>query len=302
MDYGRIVNRSFEIAWKHKFLWLFGMFAYGSAFNIDFEYLFNKEELKSFVPQYDIALEVLLPFIYALVLWILVMIACSFISNIALIDSVNRIERGGEYSFGIGFSAGLDYFWRFVGLNVLFFIAGLLVFGFVVILMVALFAASKVAGVVSLLFFIPLCFFLMFLIGNISSLADRALIVRNTNIVDAIEEAVFLFKENFSKNVIIFLILIGFAIGFGILGFIVWAMFGIPIALMISSMGIETMAAFFLAFLLGMPISWVLGGILGVFFSSVYTIFYFELVEPKDQKQIDQPPDDKPEISNEPLI
>ena len=32
MDYGRIINRSFEIAWKYKSLWIFGVFA-GSGYS-----------------------------------------------------------------------------------------------------------------------------------------------------------------------------------------------------------------------------------------------------------------------------
>jgi hypothetical protein len=82
---------------------------------------------------------------------------------------------------------------------------------------------------------------------------------------------------------------------------IVWAIFSIPISFVIMSMGVQMFYAFIIGFLLGLPISLVLGGYIGVFQSSLYTLFYFELVEPKSvtEETITPPP---PENLSEPLI
>lgn len=229
MDYGKIVNRAFEIAWKYKWLWVFGMFT-ASSFNIDINYLVGDIESQPFAFQnFEIAPEILLSFAFALIIWMLVMIVLYVISEIAIIDSVNRIERGGQFSFSIAFSAGLDHFFRFLGLNIVL-IFGIIVSMMILILMIILLFAVHVAlGVVSLLIFIPLIFFVIFVFTNISQLAKRALIVRTCSIGDALNEGYFLLKTHFGKNAMIFAINLGFGIAFSIVLMIIFLMIGLPI-------------------------------------------------------------------------
>jgi hypothetical protein len=302
MDFGWLVSRSFQIAWRYKFLWLFGMFASMSGFNFDFGQLSDKSDYGGMnFPAYNLNLEMLLPYIYALLFFGLVLTIISIIANIGLIDSVNRIERGGKYGFSIAFSAGLDYFWRYLAIYLIYGFGTGLVFLVSALFVLLLFKANVGLGLLSLLFFIPFFFFLLFAFTNLSSLSFRVLVVRNSSIIDSIYEGYLLLKSRFKDNIIIFLILIGLSIALGILTMIVWAIFSIPISFVIMSMGVQMFYAFIIGFLLGLPISLVLGGYIGVFQSSLYTLFYFELVEPKSvtEETITPPP---PENLSEPLI
>lgn len=291
MDYGKIVSRSFDIAWRYKWLWLFGMFTAGS-FNIDFSFLQDHSIDKSDLFQtFDFQPEVLLSFAFALCLWILIMLICYIISEIGIIDSVNRIERGGSYSFGIAFSSGLTHFLKFLGLNILMFFITIVPIAIIVIIIILLFVVHVALGFLSLLLFLPLLLFVIFVIFNISQLAKRVLIVRSCSIGDALGESYYLLKSNFGKNLVVFLINMGFGIGFSILMAIIYLMIGLPIAAMIVSAELHLLIAFFAAFFIALPISFIFGGFMGVFFSSLYTLFYFELVEPKtDNEQVIQSP------------
>lgn len=294
MDYGRLINRSFEIAWQYKALWVFGLFAGGgwSHFNIDLpaDRMFNLDE--SGVPHFglDASPEFLVGLVISILAFAVIMVALSFICEAALIDSVNRIERGGRYGFGNAFSAGIDFFLRFVGLFFLtmFAIAALIVI--VVLLGIVTFKVHTLVGIFSLLFLFPGLLFGMFLITMILSLSQRVIVVRNVSIGDAIEEAYYLFRRNLSKTLIIALISLGFAIVFAIAGMIIWAIFGLPVAALGLASNLSPVAAFFAGILVGLPVSLVVGGFLGVFFSSLFTLFYFELVEPKTAPAAQIPP------------
>ena len=44
MDFGNLISRSFEIAWRHKSLWIFGLFVGGASYlNMDFDEFFRYE-------------------------------------------------------------------------------------------------------------------------------------------------------------------------------------------------------------------------------------------------------------------
>ncbi len=287
MEFNRIISRSFELAWQHKFLWLFGMFAGGSGFYLDFSVLFDLDENpEEIFNQLDMLPETLIPFLMGILIWGLIMFVLKLISEVAVIDSINRIERGGLYSFASGYSAGLDFFFRYLGLAIMKGLVIIASVGLIGFIMFILFAITPVLGIMFLLLFIPGFLFVIFVITNIFTLAERGMIVRNSGIIESIEEGYYLFKNRFSDNFIIFLIFVGMSIAFGIGSFILWMFFGIPIGIIIALMNMEPMTAFVMSFIIGLPISLVIGGIFGVFFSNLYTLFYFELVEPKKKREI----------------
>ena len=284
MDYGQIINRSFEIAWKYKWLWVFGMFGSGS-FNADFNVLAGDASDTYTYGDFSFDPTIILSFLAVLAIWVMIMIICQIISDSALIDSVNRIERGGQYSFGIAFSTGLNYFLRLLGLNIVMFFITAVIMTALIIFAVIFFAIDTAVGFLSLLFIIPLFFIALFITITIWQLSKRVLVVRDASIADSISEGYYLLKNYFGKNLILFLINIGFSIVFGIAIMIIFFMAGVPMALVLSALNLSTIYAFFGAFLFGLPISLVFGGFFGTFSSSLYTIFYFRLVEPPQDTQ-----------------
>lgn len=296
MDYSRIITRSFEIAWKYKSLWVFGLFASGgwSNFNLDMP---TREIDPSAFGGFDILNmpdEMKVMFVVALFAMILVFVLISFIAQAAIIDSVNRIDRGGRYRFSEAFSAGLNFFLRFLGLALIAMFSFVAMMAVIILPVVLLFQIHTAVGVLSLLFAIPASFFCIYFLTTVFNLADRVIVVRDCSIGDGLEEAYLLFKKNMGSAAILFLLFIAFSIGFAIVSLIVWGIFGLPLAAIGLVADMEPLRALILGVIVGLPISLIVGGFMGVFFSNLYTLFYFELVDPASRRGIQAPPTTAP--------
>jgi hypothetical protein len=298
MDYGRIISESFRIAWRYKSLWVFGLFASGgSGFNLDFNNLpLPKTEFdsfgfgESFRFPFDMDLNMLMPIILLIGFMMLGYLIMHLISVPAIIDGVNKIKRGGHYRFGSSFSAGVDFFLRFLGLLLIGFFTMIVV---IAVMVAGGFIAYALGDVVllvlAILGMIPIFMAFLFVFTNMIALTQRAVVVRNIGIADALEESFWLLRRNLVKNLLIFLIEIGFSIALGIAAFIIWFFIGAPIALLVLATGAGIIPAIILAVIIGLPVSLVVGGFSGTVLANIYTLFYFELVEPggRPKKNVD---------------
>ena len=274
MNYGKIIEDSFGLGWKYKSLWFFGLFA-GSLGEYNFQYEadepFDFETLE--YDSYQGILEYLAPIMAAILVMVFVLSILRLICSPALIDGVNKITRGGTYKFWDSYSRGLDFFWRYLGLNVLF---AAVMIGMIIIS----FGIAALIHWLMLLLMIPVIMIFGFVGSSIFGLAERSLVVRDNSIGDALEEGWVLFKNNIGKCIVMLLIMIGLVLGIaivlGLLGFMIY----FPINLLVSGITENIALTFVLAFILGLPVSIVLGGFGGTFFHSLYTLFYFGLVDP----------------------
>ena len=296
MDYGRIISRSFEIAWKYKWLWLFGMFAAGTGFNLKFEYVlglsptnpFSSAGMENIDPKTILATYAgLMPIAFLMGLMAL-------FSTASIIDTVNRIERGGSYSFGSAFSAGVDNFFLMFGLALIFFVSAIAYMIFLVLLIILLSAINKILGGLAGFFLVIASMFLGLLVVQILNLSYRVVVMRKCGLFDAISEATKLVKMNIGKNVAAFFIMLVFGIGFAIITGIFWVILNFPIDAIIQAMNLHSYLAMMAALVIGLPISFIFAGIFGVFGTTFMTLFYIELVEPMAEKISTQPP---PEIN-----
>ena len=302
MDYGSIVNRSFQIAWKYKTLWIFGLFTGAGSGSYNFPGGDETSALKDI--GIDIPPEAIFALVIPLVALALVALVAHLISMPALVDAVNRIARGGKYTFGESFSAGLKYFWRYLGLTVLMIVIIFIAMMILVILGAAMFAIAKPMGILSLLALIPAGIATLYYVITVFELALRALVVRDYSIGDALEEGRLLVNKNIWKTIVMFLITIGLGILLMLASMIVWLMFSGPIAL-ITALGTGDVLLTILATIVaGLPIALILGGFTGTVFESMYTLFYFELLEPGVAAGGNTPPPpapDQPFSGAEPL-
>lgn len=292
LNFSKIVNESFSIAWRFKTLWIFGLFAAGegTGFNWPDELPGDINIPISNWSDINIPSEL----IVTLLLWLFVIglffLICHFISIASLIDGTNRIYRGGVYSWGESLSTGLKNFWRFLGLGLIFFFVFFVGTVGAVLIAIVCFKIHLAIGFFSLLFLIPIGICAIVTGYNIYSLAQRAMAVRNVSIGDGLEEGYTLFRRNIGKNILIFLIELGISIGLGILSLMVWALFGIPIAAIVLALGLGWAAALIMGLLLGLPISLIVGGFSGAVLTNLYTLFYFELLEPTPAQSSANPP------------
>lgn len=274
MNYGKIVEDSFSFSWRYKSLWIFGLFAgSGSNFNLDLGTNESSEIQPFAIDSMQEMWQIFLPIIGALIAIVLILFVLHMICSPALVDAINRIARGGTYKFGESYSRGIDFFWRKLVLTVVF-IAGLIG---VILLGVLPMVALSIFG---LLLLFPVIMVGSFFAITIYSLAERAMVVRDTSIGASLEEAYVLLKQNFSKCLIIALIFIGLSVGVAVMFLMLAAMLYFPVNMIVKSITENRSLIFILGVILGLPITFVIGGFIGTFFHSIYTLFYFGLVDP----------------------
>lgn len=298
MDFGRLTNESFRIAWDHKLLWIFGLFAAGGGVGFNFNYDLGDtgKPLSEWEHQlwgaggWHFPVEALYPLFVAVAIMVLAFIALHLICVPALIDGVNKIKRGdGTFRFGESFSVGIDFFWRMLGLLLIILFAVVVVVLAIAMIIIAAIAVHWAFAIAVGLVLLPIGFGLIWMFTNMICLTQRALVVRNVPLADAIGEAYYLFRSRPGDNLIVFLIFIGLSIAFGIAGLVVWLVVGIPIAAVALAAGASLVPTVILVILLGLPVSIVLGGFTGTVTFNLFTLFYFELVEPSPAPPALQP-------------
>ncbi|MEW5794940.1 MAG: hypothetical protein AB1772_01140 [Candidatus Zixiibacteriota bacterium] len=286
IDFGAIIQKSFEMAWRFKTLWIFGLFAGGGdAFNFNWTEKVDSDELDmsfayDWFDQMGLPTDLVPPefaVLSALLLWVvalgLLFFICYLIAQPAIIDAVNKITRGGQYSFGTSFSRGTDFFWRFFGITMVEFFAAIALIAAIVVLAIVLTPFS-------LLLTIPAGLVVFFGIYHTFSLAEVAMVARDNAIADAIVEGWNLLMRNKANCFIMSLIMIGLGIGIAIVVVILAAIFYLPINLLVLGVTENLVAILFLALFIGLPVALVIGGYVGAFFNALYVQFYFRLVEP----------------------
>ncbi len=287
IDFGGMIRRSFEIAWRYKSLWVFGLFAGAGGNNFNFDWPtgrgFGGNDWRGFERSGDLDWLQGLPdemlagmavgAIFTIALLLLLFFICYNLAMPAMVDAVNKITRGGSYSFSSSFSRGVDFFWQFVALSILSAVCGITTVGVVVILAIVL-------TPLSLLLTIPAAIVVGFTLFHTFSLAEVALVARNSTVGDALAEGFGLLKRNVGNCIMMSLILIGLVIAFVIVVSIVALMAFLPINLIVGAVADSWLPVLILGLVIGLPVSIVLGGYTGTFFNSVYVQFYFQLVEP----------------------
>jgi len=266
VDYGEILSTSFNVGWRHKSLWIFGLFASGFAlplnnFKDDFDFSTDRFDFENFEFA-DMVPWIVLGVGLVVLLAIIVSLICHSISTPALVDAVNRITRGGQYRFRTSLSTGIKYMWRTLALLLLHFLTHAVFWLFVVLLTVAFFAVFT------------------FVVLTTFSLAFRALVVRDATVTDALAEGFDLLRRN--KMSCLVIAVINFVLG--VVTFL--AVMLVVVVLVIPFLAISALsdAGLAVSLLVGIPLFWLvtlpISGYLGAVFEAIYTIFYFRLYEP----------------------
>lgn len=296
LDFGNLIKRSFEIAWRYKTLWIFGLFtgAGSNSFNTDLEDWkgdfgddrYRLDELGpwgNYLSEWNLPDEIVPAVEGGLVLWILALILlffiCYLIAQPAIIDGVNKITRGGQYRLGTSFSRGVDFFWRFFGITLVEIFVGLAMVAAIVILAIVLTPFS-------LLLTLPAALVVFFFVFHVFSLAEVAMVARDSVLGDAIGEGYSLVMRNKANCFIMTLVLFGLGIGFAIIIAVAGFMFFLPVNILVGIVAGNIVASVLLAIFIGLPISIVLGGYTGTFFNALYVQFYFRLVEPPQAEAV----------------
>src|SRR3990172_3667820 len=194
---GDIIRDSFQLAWKHKYLWLFGLFAgAGGGFNIPTGQ-WTPERIEAAKEGFLAALAML---ILAGGLILLVMFVLHVICKSALIYNVYQIHTNGAHSLSAGWDFGLKRFWPMLGLVLL---EVMLIMAFVIVLVgieIVLFAVALPLGFLSLLLAIPGGIVGLVAIILTWGYAERFVTLEMRGVIDAIGEAWALIRQQWQPS------------------------------------------------------------------------------------------------------
>ncbi len=292
MDYGEIISSAFKVAWRNKSLWILGLFAAGlSSFSDIFDLPFRRQidNTEFQILDYTINFKefaesnmwILVAIVSLLIIYFLIFMILHCICTPALIDGVNRLTRGGVYRLRDSFSTGIGFFWRYIGINLLVIIVGGLASIALIGPVVLLFIISVPLGVLSLILIIPVFFFFILALSTISTLAERAMVIRDIDITSALQEGYDLFWKNKIHSLVIFLLYLVLVIGIALGLLAIFAIMSVPFILIASA----STAGLIMALAIGLPILMIImlpvSGFLGSAFEAMYTIFYIRLVDPQ---------------------
>jgi hypothetical protein len=312
MNFGEILTKAWKIIWRYKILWVFGIlsscgqgggggggsgnagvqYSGGDAnlppgirnFFNNFEYFFEN------IQGWQIAALIIGAILFFLILW-LIFTSLSTIGRIGLIqgtvkgkDAVEGEPAAGMI-FGELFKSGKPFFWRIFGFN---FLAGIVVFIAVLLLIIPLSAIAVVTFGIGLLCLIPLICLLIpvgWLVTVLFEQVNIAIVVENLNIPNGFKRGWDVLRENIGNLIVMGLILL---LGGGILGFILalpLIAVVLPLVIGVISGASSGSNAFFSGGIIAsalccaayLPVIIVLNGILQAYIKSAWTLTYLEI-------------------------
>jgi hypothetical protein len=304
LNFSEVLTRAWQITWKYKVLWIFGVLASCNSsrgsynFNNNTNWQQQSTNMPPAVAQWsNWIVENLIPFIAILTSFICILTLLSIflgsMGRLGLIRGTVAAEGGAEHlSFGVLFKESLPFFWRSFWLWFMvgapFIILALLVAGLLAIGGITLLADNPdQTNVLSLLAVIPFAFACFCFIGILSWLVrliaqqgQVAIVVENLGTIAAIRRGWEVFKKNIGSILLMAIIL-------AVIGFVVGLVFVLPFMALIF----PTMFAFILGrgesttplILLGLgllvliPLSVFLNGVFNTFLESSWTLTYLRL-------------------------
>jgi hypothetical protein len=315
-NFGEILTRSWQIAWKHRVLWIFGILAScgrgGSSFNgsgsqgdVGFDTPADlPPQLRQFLQtlQENLTTFIVITVAVVCIIWI-VTIFLSTIGKIGLIRGTSQIDGGMDgLIFGQLFSESMPYFWRIFGVSLLL---GLPVIIIVMVLAagLALFAVSASSGsdaaAVGGIALVPIligciCILipLMFVIHMITRQAENAIVLENMNVLPALSKGWDIFRKNLGPIIIMAIIL-------AVINFAAGLIIAIPIIIVVLPAAIAfafgeaqngtPLAIAGVCLCLYIPILLLLNGIAIAYTESAWTLTYLRLTRVQDDQLIPLP-------------
>jgi hypothetical protein len=302
MDFGYVLKRAWQIIWKFKVLWIFGILAScgqaGSSGGSNSGFRFSGQEtnigpqIEGFFNRLNPAVIVFLIglgifFILAL---IVLAILLGTVGRVGLIRGTVKAEEGVQrLTFGELWRDGLKYFWRVFGLNLL--IGVIIFFAVTAVVIIMIIPTVFTLG----LCLIPLmCLFIpvMWAVNVVIEQANIALVVENLGITEAISHGWQVVKNNIGNMIVMSFILF---LGVSLIGGII---IGLPLLIVAAPafVGIAAgttealrngMIVSVFLFLVYLPILLLLSGILRSYTSSAWTLTYLRLTTKPSQSLID---------------
>ncbi len=304
-NFGEVLSRAWQIIWKHKVLWIFGILAScsqgrfssgsnggggGNGVGTGPTNLPPRlEQLVTIIAQHAVAF-IAVTIALVCVFWI-VAIFLGTIGRIGLIRGTWQVEGGTEnLIFGQLFSESTPYFWRMFGLSFIVGIPFVIIFGALFVGLIV-FAISMSRGNNASMFgffgILPLfigCVCLLIPVGIIINMiirqAERAIVLDDSPILPSISRGWDIFRNNLGTIILMTIIL-------GVIGVVAGFIIAIPVLIVVVPAVItyvvgnaQNWTPLIIAgvlLCLYIPISLLLNGILISYTESAWTLTYMRL-------------------------
>lgn len=308
-NFGDVLTRAWQIIWKHKILWVFGILAScgqgGGNFNSNSGGSGNGNgggqppdlppQMMRWLQTIEQNLTTIIIVMVAVVciIWI-VTTFLSAIGKICLIRGTAQAEGGAaSLVFGELFSGSVPYFWRIFGLSLILSLPVFIIAMTIAVVVVGGIAASggnetAIVGIVGMMPIMIGCLCLlvpiMFVLGMIFRQAENAVVLEEMGVLPAIARGWEVFKTNLGPIILMAIILavIGFAAGFVIAIPFFIIVFPVIFAYMLgggSNMPFILMGVCMCIFI---PVALILQGIITAYTESAWTLTYMRLTKPQD--------------------
>ena len=308
-DFGKVLTRSWQIIWKHKVLWIFGILAScargnsggsgnGGGGNSGYQGGPNNGGLPFQTNQFEQVMEQIVEYVkdnlWVILLVIVGIILLSFLfyalgmmGRIGLIKGTFKAESGAErLAFGELWSESMPYFWRVFGLN---FLLGLLIFVLIVpFVLLGVFTAG--VGFLCLLPLLCILVPVFWAVSVILEQAQAAIVIEDLSMMDGVKRGWVVVKSNVGAMIIMALIL-------GVGGAIVGVVVALPLIIAVLPIIIgavteslrESMTPVWIA--LGccvayFPVLLLLNGVLTAYLQSAWTLTFMQVAKPKESAPV----------------
>ena len=301
---GEVLTRAWQIIWKHRVLWIFGILAGfarggsggggggggGSGYDTGSgDSPIPSGQFERYMIQFGRFLEenwwVIIVFVVFILILSLLFYALGMMGRIGLIKGVYKVENGAEsLIFAELWSESIPYFWRIVGMNLLVGLA------FAVILIPLILVGVLTAGIgfVCILPLICILVPISWVVAVVVEQAQPAIVIENLGVMDALKRGWEIVKANAVTFIILALII---WIGGAIIGLVFAApLIGAFVPLIIGAESLNrTLTPVYIALAccaLYIPVLIFLSGVLTAYIQSVWTLTYMRLAQPKEETPV----------------
>ena len=305
LNIGKILTRSWQIIWKHKILWVFGIlagFASGrsggnngngnrSGSNGDTTPFSGNQfgqmegQFREFIQQY---LLIIITVCLVILILSLVFYALGMMGRIGMIKGVAKVEGGADtLGFGEIWSESMPYFWRFFGLN---FLVGL-AFAVIIIPLVLVGVLTAGIGFACILPIICLLIPVGWAVSLVLEQAQIAIVQENLGMVDGFKRGWEIVKSDIGGVIVLALIL-------GVASFFIGLIIALPLILaflpvIFSAGSLRTASSIpatvwvsLACCVIYFPILLTLSGILTAYTKTAWVLSYFDLTKPAENTPI----------------
>ena len=303
-NFGEVLTRAWQIIWKHKVLWIFGILAScargggggssGGGGNSGYQTgsgdsPFSGDKIERVMNQVGTFLEnnwwIIIAVIVGIFLLSFVFYFLGMMGRIALIRGVAQADKDAEsLSFGELWAESMPFFWRVFGLNFLIGLAFLVLFIPLVLFGIVTAGIGFLCLIPLLCIMVPLSWVVMAIIEQ----AQNAIVLEDLNMLDGFKRGWEIVKANAVPIIIMMLIL---GIGSGIIGVIIALPIIIAVVPAVIGMAVsqQTLTPFYIAAaccVAYFPVLIFFNGVLTAYIQASWTLTYLRLVKPQEEAPV----------------